>query len=206
MYLKLPQYRQNSPKAKKPNKLAAKFYGPFFCVERTRKLVYRHQIPTHSQLPNVFHVSQLRASLVADLPVQANLPPIVWRTSFLVNLEDKVSLQNLGGRGGGDLCLYSFWKIQSIQPSFSNFFFRILRKRLHTPRTPNSSSSSSPPGRGSCEAVLPIKQGKGSPHHPNLRRSYHLMWDIILHASLDLFEDKYYSKIFTRSCFFYPLF
>ncbi|GKC84985.1 retrotransposon-related protein [Tanacetum coccineum] len=60
VYLKLQPHRQVIMRQGQQHKLSAKYHGPFMIVERIRKVACKLQLPSHSQIHPVFHISQLK--------------------------------------------------------------------------------------------------------------------------------------------------
>ncbi|GJR90561.1 retrotransposable element Tf2 [Tanacetum coccineum] len=58
VYLKLQPHRQVSIRQGHQHKLSPKYYGPFRIEERIGEVAYKLQLPDHSQIHSVFHISQ----------------------------------------------------------------------------------------------------------------------------------------------------
>lgn len=76
VYLKLQPYIQSSVAPRAHHKLLFKFYGPFKVLERVGASAYRLQLPEHSRIHPVLHVSQLKQALGPHCKVQSELPPV----------------------------------------------------------------------------------------------------------------------------------
>lgn len=57
VYLKLQPYVQTSVATRANHKLAYKFFGPFPVIAQVGKVAYELQLPAHSSIHYVFHVS-----------------------------------------------------------------------------------------------------------------------------------------------------
>ena len=60
VYLRLQPFRQLSIRTKGNMKLSPCFYGPYKVLERVGKVAYRLDLPSHSHLHPIVHVSQLK--------------------------------------------------------------------------------------------------------------------------------------------------
>ncbi|KAL4567352.1 hypothetical protein LXL04_022935 [Taraxacum kok-saghyz] len=62
VYLRLRNYRQHSVASRASQKLSKKFFGPYKILEKIGALTYRLQLPNHSRVHPVLHVSLLKES------------------------------------------------------------------------------------------------------------------------------------------------
>ena len=76
VYLKLQPFRQMSLRERGNMKFSPRFYGPYQIVEQLGKVAYRLELPTHSRLHPVFHVSQLKKKLGHSDRVAPELPKV----------------------------------------------------------------------------------------------------------------------------------
>lgn len=73
--LRLQPYRQSSLAARKNQKLAAKYYGPFEVLDRIGSMAYRLKLPPDSKIHPVFHVSTLKPYHASSGSFETVLPP-----------------------------------------------------------------------------------------------------------------------------------
>ena len=76
VYLRLQPFKQASLALRKDKKLAPKFYGPYKVFQRIGQVAYKLELPSHSKIHPVFHVSCLKKKLRATNVQQTELPTI----------------------------------------------------------------------------------------------------------------------------------
>lgn len=81
VFLKLQPFVQSSLAPRSNQKLAFKFFGPFKVLSKIGKVAYKLELPAHSMIHPVFHVSQLKKAIssaapVTPLPVDIELPRV----------------------------------------------------------------------------------------------------------------------------------
>ena len=76
LFLKLLPYRKKSLATRANLKLSPRFYGPFQILKRVGQVVYKLDLPSHSKLHLIFHVSCLKPKLGAHVQTLPNLPPM----------------------------------------------------------------------------------------------------------------------------------
>ncbi|XP_035541450.1 uncharacterized protein LOC109002026 [Juglans regia] len=76
VYLRLKPYHQLSVAARRNQKLATCYYGPFMIEEKVGKVAYCLRLPPESKIHPIFHVSSLKKRLGSSSTLQPKLPPV----------------------------------------------------------------------------------------------------------------------------------
>jgi len=76
VFVRLQPYKQLSLKQQGKNKLAPKFYGPYQISRKISQVAYGLDLPNHSRIHNVFHVSCLKKVLGNQQKAQTVLPTL----------------------------------------------------------------------------------------------------------------------------------
>jgi hypothetical protein len=76
VYIKMQPYCMAAFGIRQSIKLTSKFYGPFRVLEQIGKLAYKLQLPAGVKIHPVFHVSQLKKHLGANVIPEPGLPLI----------------------------------------------------------------------------------------------------------------------------------
>ncbi|KAK3145233.1 hypothetical protein QOZ80_4AG0325870 [Eleusine coracana subsp. coracana] len=74
VFLKLQPYVQSSLAPRSNQKLAFKFYGPYKILSQVGTVAYKLQLPIHSSIHPVFHVSQLKKLVGSEHSIHSDLP------------------------------------------------------------------------------------------------------------------------------------
>jgi hypothetical protein len=88
VYLKLQPYVQTSLAPRSHQKLAFRFFGPFRILACVGSVAYKLDLPSHSTIHPVFHVSQLKKAVGATHQVIPTLP-----SDFAIHLAPEQILQ-----------------------------------------------------------------------------------------------------------------
>jgi hypothetical protein len=74
VFIKLQPYVQASLAQRVNHKLSFRYFGPFSIIERFGQVAYKLQLPSHSCIHPVFHVSQLKLAVGPSTQVSAEIP------------------------------------------------------------------------------------------------------------------------------------
>ncbi|WVY97031.1 hypothetical protein V8G54_029182 [Vigna mungo] len=118
VYLKLQPYQLKSL-ANRPNeKLCPRFYGPYLVQERVGLVAYKLDLPGHSRIHPVFHVSLLKRAIQPTTPVQP-IPSALTEDLMLEVYPEE--LHDVRTSSTGDLEVLLKWQhLPSIENSWES--------------------------------------------------------------------------------------
>jgi len=127
--LKLQPYAQSSLVNRPCPKLAFKYFGPFQVEARIGRAAYRLDLPEHSQLHPVFHVSQLKPFLPNYTPVFSELPKVAELDAS--NLLPEEVLERRLVKKGGKAIPQALVKWSTLPPSMATWEdWYVLQRRF----------------------------------------------------------------------------
>jgi len=74
VYLKLQPYIQTSIATRASHKLSFRYFGPYLVIAKVGAVAYKLQLPEHTNIHPVFHVSLLKKALPSTTQVSSGLP------------------------------------------------------------------------------------------------------------------------------------
>jgi hypothetical protein len=95
VFLKIQPYVQSSLARRSNQKLAFKFYGPFVVLQRIGSVAYKLDLPPHSSIHPMFHVSQLKKVVGSAISVSPVLPDELTTLQAL----EKIKQQRMVNQG-----------------------------------------------------------------------------------------------------------
>ena len=85
------------------HKLAVKFFGPFQVLSKVGSVAYKLQLPPHSKIHFVFHISQLKKK-IGSHPTLSTLPEV--DDQGLLTAEPVAVLDRRLGKRGNSAAIY----------------------------------------------------------------------------------------------------
>jgi len=76
VFLCLQPYKKNSLKVEHFHKLSPKFYGSYTILKKVGSVAYQLNLPNHSNIHPVFHVSCLNKVIGTKFQTQTNFPEL----------------------------------------------------------------------------------------------------------------------------------
>lgn len=127
--LKLQSYVQQSVASRSFPKLAFKFYGSLKVTEKIGAAAYKLDLPTHSLIHPVFHVSQLKPFAPDFTPVFTELPQLVDLTTQDVSPE-KILQRQLVKKGNNVVpqVLIKWTKLPAESATWEDLY--VIQKRF----------------------------------------------------------------------------
>jgi hypothetical protein len=96
-------------------KLAYKFFGPYKIIERIGDVAYKLELPSHSEIHPVFHISQLKPFTPDYTPVYSELPAITDLEA--TNAVPEYVLQRHLVKKGNTVVPQEFVKLSGLSPT-----------------------------------------------------------------------------------------
>lgn len=128
VFLKLQPYIQSSVAPRANHKLSFKYYGPYQVIQRINDVAYKLQLPEHSAVHPVFHVSQLRKALTPGTQVHFQLPLSADALAVPVEVlntrwrkKNGAMIEQVQVRWSGDAAIGTTWEDKvALQARFPN--------------------------------------------------------------------------------------
>ena len=110
-------------------KLAFKYFGPFTVEARIGRAAYWLDLPEHSQIHHVFHVSQLKPFLPNYTPVFSELPKVAELDAH--NLQPEWVLEHRLVKKGGKAIPQALFKWSTLPASMATWEdWYVLQRRF----------------------------------------------------------------------------
>ena len=129
VYVKLQAYRKVSISFKPNAKLSPKYFGPYKVLDKVGEVAYKLELPVHSKIHNVFHVSQLRKH-VGDMVVSTTLPYQSEDPLQLKEPEAIIDRMTVKRRGRAVTKVLVKWKHQLPKDATWEFYFDLKKYPL----------------------------------------------------------------------------
>ncbi|XP_026428650.1 uncharacterized protein LOC113324549 [Papaver somniferum] len=95
VYLKLQPYIQSSLSLRKNFKLSSKYYGPFPVLQHIGKVSYKLELPSHSRIHPVFHVSHLKKHIGQKHTPAPSLPVVDHEGQIIMLPENTLGTRSI---------------------------------------------------------------------------------------------------------------
>ncbi|CAL0299520.1 unnamed protein product [Lupinus luteus] len=127
VYVKLHPYRQISVANRSNAKLAPTYYGPYAILRRVGLVAYALDLPAHSKIHHVFHVSQLKKH-VGQLITSVALPSVSDCLSAEKEPEAILDRMTIKRKGQAVTKVLVKWKHQLHEEATWEFYFDLKKK------------------------------------------------------------------------------
>ncbi|CAI9294236.1 unnamed protein product [Lactuca saligna] len=132
VYIRLQDYRHNSVRDQKTNKLARRFYGPYKITERIGKVAYRLALPANAHIHPIVHVSLLKQAYGSNSPSSQESPYKFEEVDNVATLPEAILHSRTDNKGNKEVLIKwenkpmedatweSYHAIQKQFPFFTN--------------------------------------------------------------------------------------
>lgn len=126
VYVKLQTYRQQSVVTLTNQNLSPKYFGPYKIIDKCWEVAYKLELPVHSKVHPVFHVSQLKV-MIGSVLTSTELP-IVGCDVLVREPECVLERKMLKRQGRAATMLLIKWKNCPADEALWEFMFDLAKK------------------------------------------------------------------------------